>query len=119
METTSPVKITEAHVVEGNLYEFAGEDCMKVTFDCRIIATGTDGKTYMMDQIFAGKGFDPDTGFDYVINSREDANAVLVRVLARGCIRLAFWTEYVEEKIPSLEERLADEAWAEQEEARR
>jgi len=119
MKTAQILRITEAHVVEGNAYEFAGEDCMKASFDCEIVATATNGKTYTLNHVFLGKAFDPDYGFDYVVNSRENANRALARILVKGWINTQCWTERVEENVPSLEERLAFEAWLEQEEARR
>lgn len=45
------MKITKAHVVEGNLFQFMAEGEMKTSFDCTVVATGIDGKTYARDQI--------------------------------------------------------------------
>jgi hypothetical protein len=50
------MKIADAYVVEGNLYEFAGEDGMQVSFDCEIVAVGVDGKRYTLNHICMGKG---------------------------------------------------------------
>ena len=108
-----------AEVEESDLYACNTEDGTGLTFDCTVLAS-SGGKTYRHKSFYAsGSGINPD-GIPCVLRSRDEAQAFASRVNERGVIDLAYWEEVVEDKsAPSLEERWADEARRERQEAGR
>ena len=107
------LQIKEAYPLEGALYEVYGEEPI-VTFNCRVAAISKAGQRFVHNDFFSKGHCVDEEGIIRCACSRRDAEKFAAKVEARGVIDTDYWT--LLEPEPTLEQKLAQEYWREQQE---
>ena len=102
--------IVNASRSEGPLYTVQGEDQDLYVFDSTVSVLASNGKVYV-HKTFTVKGFNPagqdDEGEWYCntpnFNYKNEVQAFIARIEARGVINLAHWEELVTESFAERE----------------
>lgn len=81
---SNKIKISDVHVVEGNLYRAVGEDGELILYDC-IVEAIVDGDIYHHKHVFRGLGESPD-GFAYPVDAKSLAEKLVSRIIDAGMV---------------------------------
>ncbi len=104
------IKIKDAGVIEGYLYEVWGEDSKLVVYDLYVQAVDFDGNLYTHRHVFKGYFTDEYEGFNHPnFGAKPEAHRLAQRVRDKGVINPNFWDT---ESADNLADEKINEMWS-------